>query len=84
MTELPSARTPGPDHAAKATGIWANLPFRTAVQGLAYDVGITVCFFVYDGLNNSEVDYRFLLLSTLKTAVMTALSYIMKRAKPPA
>lgn len=82
MTELPSARTPGPDHAAKATGIWANAPFRTVVQGVATDVGVAVAFVVYDSLNSGATDYRLLFLSVLKTALMTGASYVMKRKKP--
>lgn len=83
MTELPSQRTPGPDHTAPATGIWSNLPFRTAVQGIATDIGIAVCFVVYDALEQETVDYRLLLITVGKTAVMTGISYVMKRKKPP-
>jgi hypothetical protein len=72
-----------PDHAAPATGIWANLPFRTAVQGLGTDVGIAMLFVIYDGLNNSDVDYRLLFITVIKTGVMTGLSYVMKKVKPP-
>lgn len=79
MTNRPGV----PDHAAPATGIWANLPFRTAVQGLGTDVGIACVFVLYDGLNNAHVDYRLLLLTVVKTGVMTGLSYIMKKVKPP-
>lgn len=81
---LPSKNTPGPDHAAPATGIWASLPFRTFLQGLGTDVAIAMLFVLYDGLNSAAVDYRLLVISVLKTGVMTALSYIMKRVKPPA
>jgi hypothetical protein len=81
---LPSQRTPGPDHAAPATGLLASLPFRTFLQGLGTDVGIAVCFVIYDALNSEVVDYRLLIITVFKTAVMVAVSYIMKRLKPPA
>lgn len=73
-----------PDHAAPATGLLSSLPFRTFLQGIGTDVALAVCFVVYDALQNETVDYRLLLITVLKTAIMTALSYVMKKTKPPA
>lgn len=67
-----------------ATGIWASLPFRTFVQGVGTDVGIAVCFVIYDALEQESVDYRLLFITVAKTAVTTAVSYIMKKKNPPA
>ena len=61
----------------------SSLPFRTVIQGLLTDILVAVAFVVYDAMSNDVVDWRFLLITLGKTALMTAASYIMKNVRPP-
>lgn len=72
-----------PDHGAAATGVLASLPWRTFLQGIGIDVVLAICFVVYEATTAQEPDWRLLLLTLAKTALMTVASSIMRRLKPP-
>lgn len=61
-----------------------NRALRTFLQGLAVDVLLAVCLVAYDALQSDAPDWRLLLLTLLKTALMTAASYVMRKLQPPA
>lgn len=71
-----------PQHAATPSPIWESGPVRTAIQGVATDVGVAVAFIVYDAMNSDDVDWRLLGITVGKTVLMTAASWVMKRYKP--
>lgn len=71
------------DHSAAPEADARNRALRTFLQGLAIDVLLAVCLVVYQGLESESVDYRLLLLTLLKTALMTAASYVMRKLSPP-
>lgn len=82
MTTL-DPQTPGePDHAAPATGLLANLPFRTALQGIGLDVLLALCLVVYTATSSDHVAWELIPLALAKTALMTLASAVMKRVKP--
>lgn len=77
------AQTPGyPDHAATPQRFWESAPFRTTVQGIAFDVALALALLLYTATSGDAVDWRLLLGSLAKTLVMTAASSFMKRVKP--
>ena len=88
MTYEIDPETPGtPDHAAPATETDAvSRALRTFVQGLLTDVLLAVVLVVSDALRETTetIDWRLLGLATLKTAAMTAASYVMRKVAPPA
>jgi uncharacterized membrane protein YvlD (DUF360 family) len=79
MSEL----TPGPDHAAPATGILATLPGRTVVQGIAVDVLLAICLVVYTTISENGLNWALIWTLIVKTVLMTVASSVMKRVKPP-
>lgn len=65
-----------------------NRAWRTLLQGLGVDILVAVGFVLYDALQSATPDYRLLLLSLVKTALVTVASFLMRLktsiAAPPA
>lgn len=73
-----------PDHGEPAaTGVLSSLPWRTFLQGIALDLVLAICFIVYEAMQAQEPQWRLLLLSLVKTVLMTLASSIMRYFRPP-
>lgn len=61
-----------------------NRALRTFLQNLAIDLGVAVALVVYTTVGSgSDIDWALLGLSILKTVLVTAASYIMRRFGDP-
>ncbi len=77
---VPTPHTPGrADHAADPHADARNRALRTFLQGLALDALLAVCLVVYDALQATTIDWRLLAVTAAKTALMTAVAYVMRR-----
>lgn len=71
------------EHTPARTGPLSSLPYRTLIQGLGTDLAFALALLLYDSLQATSVDWRLLLVTAGKTALMTVASYVMKRVRPP-
>lgn len=78
---LPSPQRPG--HADHGTpGLLDNTPFRSAVTGLAIDIGVATSLVVVSATTSDSVNWQLLGLSVVRTVLQTAASWVLKRWRP--